>query len=258
VSMPYLRKWLLEVDKMTYNDKRSTSPLSLPPDQPIWTKQNDSEKIKKTSFQKRGRRIGNRLGCDRPTNLRQFRKSRASILAAKGVSQNTLRTRFGWEAGSSAPAHYIARFSDEANQQIADIDGAPIQIADDYVEPSPVKCDSCGQWSPEHLDTCFWCGSKKTGGEQTGDSEIERLRNEARINQAAKSNLKDRISEFDVSAQTMEVALNVVEAMDSNPELTKESVGFALMTQFDGLDVDRVMELLGDGEGDLQTIFKGT
>jgi hypothetical protein len=108
------------------------------------------------------------------------------------------------------------------------------------------------------LGACFWCGSKISGGEKTGESEIERLRNKAEMNQAAKSALKDRISDFDVSAQSMEIALDVVEAWDSNPELAKESVGFALMTEFDGLDIDRVMELLGDGEDDLRTIFKGT
>ena len=258
VSMPYLRKWLLEVDKMTDDVNLPTAPLSLPPDQRIWTKQEDPEKVKKSTFQSLGRKVGNRLGYRRPTNLKQFRKSRASILAAKGVSQSTLRTRFGWEAGSPAPAHYIARFSDEANQRIADVDGAPIQIAEDYVEPSPIKCSGCGRWSPEHLGACFWCGSKISGGEKTGESEIERLRNKAEMNQAAKSALKDRISDFDVSAQSMEIALDVVEAWDSNPELAKESVGFALMTEFDGLDIDRVMELLGDGEDDLRTIFKGT
>ncbi|UIO99872.1 tyrosine-type recombinase/integrase [Halobaculum sp. CBA1158] len=258
VSMPYLRKWLLEVDKMTNDVKLPTSPLSLPPDQPVWTKQKDSEKLKESTFEQRGSRIGNRLGYRRPTNLKQFRKSRASILAAKGVNQSTLRTRFGWEAGSSAPAHYIARFSDEANQQIADIDGAPIQIAEDYVEPSPIKCSSCEQWSPQHLEACFWCGSNLTGDEQTGDSEVERLRNKAEMNHAAKSNLRERISDYDVSASSMETALDIVEAMDSNPELTKESVAFTLMTEYDGINIDRVMELLGEGEDDLRTIFKGS
>ena len=259
VSMPYLRKWLLEIDKMTEDIGVATSPLSIPPDQPIWTKQESSAQLAGSTFQSIGRRIGNRLGYRRPTNLKQFRKSRASIIAAKGgINGNTLRTRFGWEQGSSAPAHYITRFNDEANQQIANIDGSPIQISEEHAEPSPVNCSSCNRWSPQHLNACFWCGTKVSGDEPTADSELERLSNKAEINETAKSNLKERFSDLEVSGRSMELALDVVEAMESNPELTKESIAFVLMTEYDGLGIERVMQLLGDGEDDLRSIFKET
>ncbi len=259
VSMPYFRKWLLKLDTMTEDVDLPTSPLSLPPEQPIWTKQKEPERLVSRSFGAIGRKIGERLGYHRPTNLKQFRKSRASIIASTGEnSERALRHRFGWKPSSSAPAHYIARFSDKANQQIADIDGAPIEITEEYVEPSPFKCSSCERWSPRHLDNCFWCGSEMTGEEQTGESEFDRLSNKAEVNQTAKSNLRERFSDFEIGAQSMELALDLVEAMESNPELTKESVAFVLMTEYDGLGVERVMELLEDGDNDdLRSILEG-
>lgn len=259
VSMPYLRKWLLKLDAMTDDVDLPTSPLSLSPEQPIWTKQKDPEQLASRTFGAIGRKIGERLGYHRPTNLKQFRKSRASIIASTGEnSERALRHRFGWKPSSSAPAHYIARFSDKANQQIADIDGAPIEITEEYVEPSPFQCSSCGRWSPRHLDTCFWCESEMTGEEQTGESGLNRLSNKAEVNQSAKSTLRERFSDFEVDAQSMELALDLVEAMESNPELTKESVAFVLMTEYDGLGIERVMELLEDGDDDdLRSILEG-
>lgn len=259
VSLPYLRKWLLKLDEMTADNDLGTSPLSIPPEQPIWTKQNEPKQLATNTFQSKGRKIGERLGFHRPTNLKQFRKSRASIIAASGVSQNTLQTRFGWSHGSSAPAHYIARFSDEANQEIADIDGASIDISEEHAEPSPLECASCDQWSPRHLDTCFWCGSEIEGDEQSAESELDRLRNKAEINQTAKSSLREHLSEVDVGGRSVEIALEIVEAMESNPELTKESIAFTLMTEHDGLGIERVIELLEDedGDDDLRSILQG-
>ena len=259
VSLPYLRKWLLELDEMTEDVDLGTSPLSIPPEQPIWTRQKESEQLASSTFESVGRKVGDRLGFRRPTNLKQFRKSRASIIAASGVSQTTLRTRFGWSHGSSAPAHYIARFSDEANQEIADIDGASIEISEEHAEPSPLKCSCCEQWSPRHLDTCFWCGSEIEGDEQSAESELDRLQNKAEINQAAKSSFREHLSEVDVGGHSVEIALEIVEAMEANPELTKETIAFTLMTEHDGLGIERVIELLEDedGDDDLRSILQG-
>lgn len=256
VSMPYLRKWLMKLNEMTADVSLETSPLSIPPDQPIWTHQQDSDELAKSTFQSIGRKIGNRLGFRRPTNLKQFRKSRASIIASTGqVNQSTLRMRFGWEHGSRSPAHYIAKFNDEANQQIADLDGSPIEIAEDYEEPSPIQCLSCERWSPNHLDDCYWCGAKVTGDEQRGNSEVDRLSEKVETNQATKAKLKDRFSDMDVDGRMMKLALDLVEAMDANPELTKESVVFTLMTEYDGMDIEEVIELLETGSNDLDSIF---
>jgi integrase len=259
-SMPYLRKWLIELDQMSKDVDLSTSPLSLPPNKKIWTHQDDPTELSWYTFSSIGRKTGNKLGLQRPTNLKQFRKSRASVLAAQeGITEYTLRTRFGWTHGSNAPAHYIAKFSDEANQQIADADGGSIEISEEWADPAPVQCASCDRWSPRHLDNCYWCGSEMEGKENHPDtSELERIRNKARVNEEAKAALRERIGDIDLSARSMELAIDVVEIMNENPDLAKESLAYVLLTEYEDFGIDRVIELLeGDDEG-LRSIFEGS
>jgi integrase len=258
-SMPYLRKWLIKLDQMTEDANLSTSPLSLPPDKKIWTYQDERKELTWNSFRCIGPRTGNKLGLQRPTNLKRFRKSRASVLAAQeGITEKTLRRRFGWAYSSNAPAHYIAKFSDEVNQQIADADGASIEISEERAKPAPVQCGSCEGWSPRHLDNCYWCGTDIEGGEkEPGTSELEHIRNKARVNEEVKAKLRERIGDIDISANSMEIALDVVNLMDKNPDLAKESLAYVLVTEYEDFGIDSVIELLEGDEEDLRSIFKG-
>jgi hypothetical protein len=259
-SMPYLRKWLMKLDQMTEDVDLSTSPLSLPPDKSIWTYQNSPTEIVGKTFDSIGRITGKKLGIQRPTNLKQFRKSRASVLAAQeGITEYTLRTRFGWKQGSNAPAHYITKFSDEANQQIADADGGSIDISEEWADPAPVHCTSCERWSPRHLDNCYWCGTDMAGDEkQPGTSELERIRNKARVNEEAKATLRERIGDIDLSARSMELAVDVVNVMEEDPDLAKESLAYVLMTEYDEFGIDHVTKLLEGDDEDLRSMFEAT
>lgn len=257
-SMPYLRKWLLKLDRMTEDVDVSTSPLSIPPEQKIWTHLDSSVKLSDSSFEQIGRKVGNKLGFNRPTNLKQFRKSRASVLAAQeGITEQTLRTRFGWKHGSTAPAHYITKFSDEANQQIADADGGSIEISEEGADPAPIKCSACESWSPRHLNNCYWCGADMEGEQKRpGVSELDRIKSTGQQVEKAKAALMKQVDDFELSGRSMELALRVVEVMEKNPNIAKDTVAFALLTEHEDWELEHAKDLVkGNYEG-LHSIFE--
>ena len=223
VSAPYLRLWLNKLNKLTDGE-------TIPPSTPLWTHHTDPEQLSYGRFAEVTRETGRRAGIDRPTNPKQFRKSRASILAASPeVTEQALRIRFGWEPTSDVPRHYKARFDDKAEQQIANADGASIDLAEEHDDPAPVNCGTCGKWTPSHLSSCMWCEESISGTEESAEATIEH----ASGLQSRRAELMAELSGREIDRETMEIAVPLAQRLSDNPDIAPEAIAFTLATKFD-------------------------
>lgn len=91
-----------------------------------------------------------------PTPTR-FRKSSASHLAARNVSQAHLETRYGWTRGSDEAARYIAVFGSETDREVARALGIDVDV-DDPEPMGPLNCPRCELPTPRDKPTCVHCG----------------------------------------------------------------------------------------------------
>jgi integrase len=144
-SAPYLRQWL------NFHPGDSD-------DAPLWSKLNAPEKCSFNNLShalKRLKRDTDRF--DKPVNLTNFRKSRASDLASRGMSQAHLEDRMGWVRGSDAASRYVAVFADQAEREFLSMEGVEVEEENDDVE-APEVCPRCDKETPRHEDVCVWCG----------------------------------------------------------------------------------------------------
>jgi len=136
-----------------------THPAGDDPTAPLWSKLNRADPISGEMLRKIFRQAADRAAVtppSKPTPTR-FRKSSASHLARRGVSQTALENRYGWVRGSDEAARYIAVFGEESEREIAMALG--VDVGDDEPEPvGPVQCTRCDQETPRDKDRCVWCG----------------------------------------------------------------------------------------------------
>ena len=145
-SAPYLRQWL------------NFHPGSDDPDAPLWSKLDEPEACSFNNLSKALRRLKRDTEhFDKPVNLTNFRKSRASDLASRGMSQAHLEDRMGWVRGSDAASRYISVFADAASREFARLEGVDVEEEKDEVE-GPQVCPRCDKETPRHENVCVWCG----------------------------------------------------------------------------------------------------
>jgi len=148
-SVPRLRLWL------------NHHPGKDDPSAPLWSKLNEAEEMSYRSLKDAFERLADRaerFSRDRkPVTLTNFRKSRASNLASRGMSQAHLEKRMGWVQGSSVASRYIRVFGDEADDEFARLEG--VEVSDEKKEEhAPVQCPRCQKESPRGEPVCMWCG----------------------------------------------------------------------------------------------------
>lgn len=132
-----------------------THPVPDDPNAPLWSKLSKPEPISAQMVRKIFREAVDRTNItppSKPTPTR-FRKSSASHLARRGVSQTALKNRYGWVRGSDEAARYIAVFGSESEREIAMALG--VDVGNDEPEPmGPVSCKQCEQKTPRDKDRC--------------------------------------------------------------------------------------------------------
>ncbi|MDS0220865.1 site-specific integrase [Haloarcula sp. S1AR25-5A] len=136
-----------------------THPAPDDPTAPLWSKLNSPESISPEMIRKIFRQAVDRVDITPPSTPTptRFRKSSASHLARRGVSQTALENRYGWVRGSDEAARYIAVFGEESEREIAMALG--VDVGDDEPEPlGPITCTRCDQETPRDKDRCVWCG----------------------------------------------------------------------------------------------------
>ena len=220
-SMPYLRKWLRKHPVNEELDEDETAIEDAPDDTPLWTSQWENEKYD-ASLRAITSVVGDRAGVSRPTNPKQFRKSRASILAADPlVTEEALRMSFGWKPNSNAPQHYKAQFGKEADEQIAAADGMDIEFTDDHEDPAPVECPRCEQWTPRHCD-CIWCRA-------TFDVEKAEENTSAQLDtdlRQMKRELLGLVAKGEITPEDLDVTLPFAEVMHNDSDVVDQAEAF--------------------------------
>jgi integrase len=140
-----------------------THPAPDDPSAPLWSKLGTPEDISPEMLRKIFREAADRASITPPSTPTptRFRKSSASHLARRGVSQTALENRYGWVRGSDEAARYIAVFGEESEREIAMALG--VDVGDDEPEPmGPVTCNRCSQQTPRDKDRCVWCGQPRS------------------------------------------------------------------------------------------------
>lgn len=133
------------------------------PSAPLWSKLSRPDDISAEMLRKIFRKAADRADVRPPSKATptRFRKSSASHLARRGVSQTALENRYGWVRGSDEAARYIAVFGEESEREIAMALG--IDVGEDEPDPmGPVTCTRCDQDTPRDKDRCVWCGQPLT------------------------------------------------------------------------------------------------
>lgn len=152
VGAPYIRKWMFE--EHPANDTEAGPE----PDTYVWTLLDKDVHLDYQDIRRSIKRAARYADITKPCNPEHFRKSRASVLArSRYVTQRDLEYHFGWVPGSWVAAHYIAEFGSHSRKHIAKADGANVSFEEEDEPIVPVVCDSCGEWTPRHRDTCLWC-----------------------------------------------------------------------------------------------------
>ena len=146
-STPHLRLWL------------NHHPGAEDADAPLWSRLDAAESMSFRGTQDILERLRRRSGgFDKPVNLTNFRKSRASDLASRGMSQAHLEDRMGWTRGSKAASRYISVFAEEADREFARMEGVDVEKSNDDEPTPPVVCPRCDKETPRDKPACMWCG----------------------------------------------------------------------------------------------------
>lgn len=150
-AVPYVRKWL--------NEHPGTDASGHPEDSdyPLWSKLDEPEEISYRMYRDMFKNAARRVGLDKPNDPTNYRKSSASALASKGVSQAHLEKRYGWKRGSDAAARYIRVFGEDADRELAKARGMDVEFNEP--EPDgPTDCKRCGVLIDREAVKCDNCG----------------------------------------------------------------------------------------------------
>jgi len=140
----YVNRWL--ADHPRANDHEA----------PLWCGLHDGESISDRAFYKILQSAAERVDVTKPVTPTNFRKSSASYLASKGMSQAHLEDHHGWVRGSKSAARYISVFANEAENELARIHGLEVAEEDD-TPIGPLECPRCEKQTPRERDFCVWC-----------------------------------------------------------------------------------------------------
>ena len=150
-----LRRWVEEQHPVHADPE-----AELGPDTYLWTKLNANERMEYDNLYRIFNEAGDDAGVSKDTNPQHFRRSRASFLAGKpSVSEAELRKYFGWSYDSNSPKHYIAKFRQDIDRNIALADGADVEIFEQQQRVAPIECSACGRWTERYVANCVCCGA---------------------------------------------------------------------------------------------------
>jgi len=145
-SVPHLRMWL--------NHHPGDDP-----DDPLWCALDEAEPLAYRSMKDALERLSGRADrFNKPMTPTNFRKSRASDLASKGMSQAHLEDRMGWVRGSEAASRYISVFAEDAEREFARLEGVEVDEEDEPETHAPYTCPRCDKETPRDEGVCVWCG----------------------------------------------------------------------------------------------------
>lgn len=143
-STPWVNRWLAD------------HPADGEHNAPLWSKLYSNDPISDKMYYSILESAAERVDVTKPVTPTNFRKSSASYLASKGMSQAMLEDHHGWIRGSKAAARYISVFAEAASDELARIHGLEVERKDD--EPiGPLECPRCGEQTPRDRDFCVWC-----------------------------------------------------------------------------------------------------
>jgi len=165
-SVPYLKRWM------------EVHPKSDDPDAPLWcgldSGKEVSYKMKQKMLRTPVKRAVENGDLKKPSKMgfTRMRKSSASYLARKNVSQKHLENHHGWVDNSDEARRYITVFAEDTDREIAKAHG--IDVSEDELEPiGPVDCPRCQRETPRDKMQCMWCGQALS---QKGVEKIEERR----------------------------------------------------------------------------------
>ncbi len=150
-SVPYLKRWL------------EVHPRGNEPDAPLWsdldTGRDVSYNMKLKMLRAPVKRAVDNGDLRKPSTMdfTRMRKSSASYLARKNVSQNHIEKHHGWVKNSDEARRYIDVFREDTAREVARAHG--VDVSQDEIEDiGPVQCPRCQRDTPRGEVQCMWCG----------------------------------------------------------------------------------------------------
>lgn len=217
IASPFLKKWLEGTHPA--NDEKE----GFTPETAIWTKLNENQELASGTFEKIiPEQIESRIDIKKPTNLRQFRKSRSSVLASREeIGRGDLEERQGWETGSDIVDAYITRFGSGTDDKISKSDGLaesdlPDSDHEELPDPAPVKCPNCSRWTPGHRNKCLWC---VTNFNTDASKEAEHRDVESPVKNQARRDLINLVTNGELTEENIETARQLAEVVRQYPEI---------------------------------------
>jgi len=197
-SVPFLNQWL------------AAHPRRDDPHAPLWCNLSDGSDLsyrgKLKILKEPARRANVQLPAE-PTFTR-YRKSSASHLASRGVSQTHLEQHHGWARGSDEAARYIAVFGGATDRELASAHGLDIPEEDEPDQMAPIDCPRCDRETPSDEPLCVWCG-------QALDAEVA---GQIRV---AKEGLRESAIEAD-DRERRKTLLDLQSRVERDPEVANE------------------------------------
>ncbi len=183
-SVPYLKRWL------------EVHPRSDDPDAPLWsdldTGREVSYNMKLKMLRAPVERAVKNGDLRKPSTMdfTRMRKSSASYLARKNVSQKHLEKHHGWVENSDEARRYIDVFNKDTAREVARAHGIDVS-EDEIADIGPVECPRCQRKTPRDEAQCMWCGQALTPqGVEKIEERRERLFDSAL---EADGDMKERI-----------------------------------------------------------------
>lgn len=214
-----LRRWV-EEEHPVHADPEA----ELGPETYIWSKLNSPERMEYTNLYRIFDEAGDEAGISKDTNPQHFRRSRASFHAGKpSVSEAELRRFFGWCYDSNSPKHYVAKFRQDVDRNIALADGADVDIFEQQERVAPIECNACGQWTERHIADCVRCGA-----------EVDEERHQAHVDAtmtAGETDLLSMILDGDVGPGDLRSVKKLWGVIRDRPKLGEELNGLIEKTE---------------------------
>ena len=183
-SVPYLRRWL------------EVHPKADDPEAPLWCGLDSgteiSYKMKQKMIRAPVKRAVDNGDLKKPSKMgfTRMRKSSASYLARKNVSQHHLERHHGWVENSDEARRYIVVFAEDTAREVARAHGVDVS-EEEIADIGPVQCPRCQRETPRDKIQCMWCGQALSPkGVEKIEERRERLFESAL---EAEDDMKDRL-----------------------------------------------------------------
>lgn len=217
IASPFLKKWL-EIGHPASDEGEEFCPET-----PIWTWLEERTELGKDYLRSIiPSTIAPRIDLNKPANLRNFRKSRASVLASREeIGRGDLEERLGWATGSKIVAVYVTRFGSGTDDKISKSDGLdeeflPDSENEEFPDPAPVKCPNCSRWTPRYDNKCIWCATKFN---PEAAQEAKKSTPDTPTKDKARRDLLDMVTDGEIDKEDIESARQLANVVSRYPEL---------------------------------------